>query len=248
MTTGMKILGETLAAFMLALGGNRWAWLSSPTDPAAIQVTSVLERGPQHLKQVALTFDSEVGTEGLQPLLALLHDQGVRATFFLDGRWASANPACARGIAAEGHEIGNQSWGHKNLTTLDDWEIKREILLADDRFVSWFGSQYQSLFRAPFGAIDGRVTRIASQLGFHTIGWSIDPCGEAHSCGSAEEITNRVNELGDTELDGAILRFQLGRSESSAALPVIIQRLRERGFRFVPVSTWIPTPIAIVSS
>ncbi|QIF02361.1 polysaccharide deacetylase family protein [Roseimicrobium sp. ORNL1] len=199
-----------------------------------------LERGPRHLRQVALTFDAGAEADGLNDLLRVLEREGITATFFLTGRWACENLTLARAIVAKGHFIGNHTWAHKDLTKLEDADIRLELLRTDDRFVGWFGAQYHHLARAPFGETNERVLRIMEKEGFYGVRWSIDTLDSIEPRKSAAFIEGRILGLSDANLQGAIVLMHVGYPETVQALPTVIDRLRERGFEFVPVSVWVP--------
>lgn len=177
-------------------------------------------------------------------LLAALERDDVTATFFLGGLWACEHPALASMIAKKGHAIANHGWSNKNHTQLRDWEIRQEIVRADDRFVSWFGDRYHPLFRAPFDAMDQRVLAIADALGFRTVHWSIDPLDGEQPPKPACLLAGSVVERSDEDLKGAIVYFHVGVPEIADAIPIIVRDLRERGFDFVPVSAWTSEHLA----
>lgn len=109
-----------------------------------------MEHGPMGRNQIALTFDAEGSDEGMADLLSAMQQGRVSATFFLTGKWADAHPAWATAIADSCHIIGNHSWGHKDLVTMEEWEVKQEIVRVEDRFISLYGSQYRRLYRLPY--------------------------------------------------------------------------------------------------
>ena len=206
----------------------------------ATQVRPELLRGPRHLRQIALTFDAGGDADGLTDLLRVLERERVTATFFLTGRWVCENLALARMIGTQGHVIGNHTWDHKDLTELEDWEVREELLRTDDRFVSWFGSQYQPIFRAPYGEVNNCVLGVVQILGFHSIRWSIDTLDAMEPPKSASFIEGRILGKDDEELQGAIVLMHVGYPETVEALPVVIHNLRERGFELVTIPAWIP--------
>jgi peptidoglycan/xylan/chitin deacetylase (PgdA/CDA1 family) len=222
------------------------AW---PRDRSSklLQPPAELERGPTKERQIALTFDVTHSNEDLPRLLRVLANEGVTATFFLTGKWASEHPSCATRIVDGGHVIGNHTWGHKDLTQLTDSEIAQEILRADDRFISAFGCRYFPLFRAPYGEVNDRILRVVYDLGFRAVRWSIDTLDAAEGPKTASFIEDRVLRQSDEELSGAIVLMHVGYTETCDALPVIIHNLRERGFEFVPVSSWIPRPEPVLT-
>jgi peptidoglycan/xylan/chitin deacetylase (PgdA/CDA1 family) len=212
-----------------------------------LQPPCELERDPARERQIALTFDAEGSNEDLPRLLRVLRNEGVTATFFLTGKWAGEFPACATQIVDGGHIIGNHTWGHKDLTSLTDSEIAQEILRADDRFVSAFGCRYFPLFRAPYGQVNNRVLGVVDYLGFRAVRWSIDTLDALEGRKTASFIEDRVARRTDEELFGAIVLMHVGYPETVDALPLIIHNLRERGFEFVPVSSWFPNPQPVLT-
>lgn len=244
-----QVLAPLLTAALLAAGAA-WLIVEAPSAPPApspltTQPPSLLmDRGPTHRRQIALTFDADGGVEGIADLLVTLHESGVSATFFLTGKWADEHPEWATLIAGYGHTIGNHSWGHKDLQTMQDWEIKGEVLRADDRFSIWFGNRYQPLFRLPFSENQDRVAAVTAGLGFRMIGWTIDSLDGSPPGKSTAFITERILSHSDEELCGAIVRFNVGHAETTAAIPGLVKALGTRGFEFVPLDHWLPPIIS----
>src|SRR5438045_7647297 len=87
--------------------------------------------------RVALTFDTEHWSHPSSPdvqgrILDVLAQTGVRATFFVQGRWATAYPHVARRIAADGHLVGNHSHHHAPMSLLTDAGIERDLRRAEE--------------------------------------------------------------------------------------------------------------------
>lgn len=189
--------------------------------------------------QIALTFDAGGSDEGMADLLSAMQQGRVSATFFLTGKWADAHPAWATAIADSCHIIGNHSWGHKDLVTMEEWEVKQEIVRVEDRFTSLYGSQYRRLYRLPYPVDSEPLRGLVRRLGYHIVGWSIDSLDDSPPPKSAAFIASRILQHSNEDLDGAILHFTVGKRETIEALPVIINALRERGFEFVTIADWL---------
>jgi len=235
--------GVVAAILSTALGGTPLPnkdFDAREQNPVAPPLPTEMQRGPGHLRQVALTFDAGADAEGLPELLGVLEQERVRATFFLTGRWACENLHLARWIAAQGHVLGNHTWAHKDLTKLEEWEVREELVRTDDRFVGWFGVRYMPLFRAPYGETNPEILTVAQKLGFHAIRWSIDTLDAMEPPKTAAFIEERILGKRDAELKGAIVLMHVGHPETVEALPRVIHGLRERGFEFVTVNEWIP--------
>ena len=84
-----------------------------------------MNSGSEHpLGKIALTFDTEHSggpryvADGAVQILDILAQFKVEGTFFLEGRWAEANPEVARRMPAAGHLVGNHSYWHADLRLL----------------------------------------------------------------------------------------------------------------------------------
>lgn len=100
--------------------------------------------------RVAITFDDGPTADYTEPVLALLAAHDVRATFFVTGREVEENPDEARAIVDAGHELGNHSWSHPDMTLLGPARIAREIERTDEA-IRAAGHQGEIFFRPPFG-------------------------------------------------------------------------------------------------
>jgi len=129
--------------------------------------------------RVALTFDAEhpsrpTARPGVQDaVLALLRERAVRATFFIQGRWATAYPALARAIVADGHLIGSHSHFHARLPLLTDEGLRVDVAHAEGAIIAACGTTPRPWFRAPYGDVDGRVLGVLGELGYRHVGWDV---------------------------------------------------------------------------
>src|SRR5690242_14619137 len=81
---------------------------------------------------IAMTFDDGPSAENTPRLLDILKQRGIKATFFLIGQNAAEYPDLVKRILAEGHEIGNHSWTHPQLSKLGDERVTQEIVRTQD--------------------------------------------------------------------------------------------------------------------
>jgi peptidoglycan-N-acetylglucosamine deacetylase len=134
-------------------------------------------------RTVHLTFDAEHPDQrhhrgdGAEVLLDVLAAHGATATFFLQGRWASANPATAGRVAREGHTIGSHSNTHLYMTRLSDSGLVAEVSESEDRIREATGVDPRPYFRCPYGEghDDERVVAALSALHYRVVGWDVDP-------------------------------------------------------------------------
>ena len=201
-------------------------------------------------REVALVFAPITGDEAVPEILDVLRRFGATGTFFLTGRWVDKHPALAEMIAREGHEVGNGSWSRKDLRRMADWEVEREVLLADDRYAARFGPSYVPLFRAPSGVLDGRVRDIVEDLGLTPVRCAIR-CEWRGEGTSPPNVAERLLHYSDAALDGATILVPANISPRDIGLSAALQALRRRGFDFVALSAWLeprPKPLRPVLS
>ena len=184
---------------------------------------------------VALTFDDgpSVYTEGL---LDILQEHEVQVTFFILGQSARIQSETVSRMFAEGHQIGNHTWHHPNLTQLSDELIQQQIQQTDDIVIQIIGQPTQHL-RPPYGAYNDRVMAVS---GLPIIFWSVDPLDWKDR--DAEIVAARIIE----SPAGAIILAHDIHKTTVAAVPAIIEALHKRGIHFVTV-TKLFEPQALVS-
>ena len=204
--------------------------------PWELQVTGVLPG------TVVLTFDDGPHPQYTGEILDILKREGVKATFFVTGAQSSKYPSIVQRIANEGHEIGNHTFSHPDLTKLSDSLIRLEIT-ATQRLIQVLTGKPPVLMRPPYTADDmgytipeAHVVEIADSLGYKAVGANLNP--EDWQGISAEAIVERVLRKVDAGNGSVIELHDAGgdRSQTVKALPVLIQALRSRGLRFVLAS------------
>lgn len=188
---------------------------------------------------VALTFDDGPDPDWTPAILDILKAHQVKATFFVVGSEAERYPELIRRIIAEGHEIGNHTFTHPNLAEAPAPLIKLE-LNATQRLIESLTGRSTALFRPPYNA-DSRPTDltellpigIAQSLDYMTILENVDPRDWQKPEKGA--LLDRVK----AELPrGNIILLHDGggdRSATVAALPAILDHLKERGDRVAPI-------------
>lgn len=124
-------------------------------------------------KKVALTFDAAWGNEDTREILDILKRHNVKVTFFMTGGWVEAYPDDVKAILAAGHDLGNHSENHKNMSLLSDEECRAELMKVHDKVKELTGYEMY-LFRPPYGDYDNHVIKNASQCGYLTVQWDVD--------------------------------------------------------------------------
>ena len=109
-------------------------------------------------KQVALSFDAAWGNEDTQRILDILASHNLHVTFFMTGGWVESYPEDVKKIQAAGHDLGNHSENHKNMSQLSAKECEEELMKVHDRVKELTGVSMQ-LFRPPYGDYDNKLIK-----------------------------------------------------------------------------------------
>jgi len=190
-------------------------------------------------KVVALTFDDGPNPDATPRILDTLREKGVRATFFVLGSHAERWPELVRRISHEGHQIGNHGYFHRKLQFKSPFYVSRDIRLGI-RAIRRAGAPTPRYFRAPHGFRSPWTTPIASSYGERTVGWSLGVWDSDRP--GVDEIVRRTLEGVEP---GSIVLLHDGdgynpdgdRMQTAAALPLIIDRLKEQGYEFATLPT-----------
>lgn len=190
---------------------------------------------------VALTFDDGPDPAWTPQVLKILRAKHVPATFFVIGTNAQSHPDLLRREMREGHVVGNHTYSHLDLSTLSRWRAKAEILGAA-AVVEGITGRKPLLFRSPYGS--GELSDAGSSdkddlseaLGFHAVNWTADTLDWQRPGGAT--IVDNV-ERQKSERTVVLLHDGGGdRSQTLAALPVLIDRLRAEGYQFTTVDAF----------
>jgi len=187
--------------------------------------------------QIALTFDGAWGNEDTATLLEILERQEVTATFFFTGGWITNFPDDVKTILSKGHEVGNHSENHKQMSKLSKEQCKEEIQIVHDKVKDLTGLE-MTVFRPPFGDYNDTVIAAANELGYHVIQWDVDSLDwKDYGCDSIIHTVTNHKHLGN----GSIILMHNGAKYTKDALEEMIVCLKEQGFEFVKVSELIYT-------
>ena len=195
-----------------------------------------VDRGPRGKHEIALTFDAGAEAECFDDLIAALANAHASSTFFITGRFVHDHADCAAEITKHGHEVGNHTWSHLNLTQQSDDVVRDEIMRAEGAIVQASGQTPRPRFRAPYGLRDERVLKIANNLGYRSIQWTLDSLDGVEPTKSSQFLIDRITSKSDAELDGAIILMHVGVRSTADALPAVIANLQGRGFQLVTIS------------
>ena len=203
---------------------------------ALVKCASVLP-GKKDEKYVALTFD-EGPSNQTEEIIRILQEKGVKATFFVSGDKGSSNSAAVRAIAEAGNEIGTNAYSDVDLRELGASDLRDQITKGFEAVSDAAGTS-TALLRPPFGEFSEENWAAAMDLVSVVVTWNVDS-GDWLLQGAdsvIETVTGSVS-------NGDIVLFtdnDATASQTVEALPQLIDRLLESGYKLVTISELIAT-------
>ena len=200
-----------------------FVWSISRAEPA---VTAGGAAEIPEEKYVALTFDDGPRADTTARLLDGLKEKGAAATFFLIGAQIEENRALVERMQAEGHQVGNHTWTHTGLQTLNQAQAREEITRTDALLREILGPGTYWI-RPPYGLLrEEQLAWFSAPL----VKWSMDP--EDWKLQNAQADAEAV--LSQVKPGDIILMHDRLAASVDAALEIIDQ-LQAQGYTFVTV-------------
>ena len=229
---------------------SRWPWvaaaLATHAVPALASVGPLRTRflpglagvgAPGH---VALTFDDGPHPVSTPRFLDVLDRLGVRATFFLTGRWVVRAPGLVREVAAAGHEVAVHGYDHRCLLARGPAATQRDLARALDVTSDALGAPVR-WFRPPYGVLTGPALVAARRLRLTPVLWTA--WGRDWVAGATAESVHRT-VLADLSGGGTVLLHDSDVTSTPGswratlgALPRIVESCQERGLRVGPLAS-----------
>lgn len=181
----------------------------------------------QSAPMVALTFDDGPSENATERILKVLEENYSRATFFMVGTNAEKYPELVADIASAGCELGNHTYGHKDLTKLDSAGREEQVDLVNRAVNKATGSD-TTVIRPPYGSYDDAVL---GDLQIPVVLWDLDT--EDWSSRNAQKIVDNV--LNQVQ-DGDIVLMHDIYDSTADAVELLVPILKEKGFQIVTVS------------
>ena len=205
----------------------------SPTVASrrAAAASPEISRVQSSRRVLALTFDAGADGGATGQTLAVLRDRSIRATFFVTGRVAELFPALVRQMAADGHEIANHTYDHKDLIDLSNDQIAAELEKTDAILRGFSGATTKPLMRAPFGSRDERVRAAIDAAGYRSIYWAVDG-GDWKSGATPGAVIATLRKAAA----GDVVVMHCSSAPTAAALSSILADFGRRGLSVVTVS------------
>ncbi|MGA2886699.1 MAG: glycosyltransferase [Terracidiphilus sp.] len=213
--------------------------------------TYTIEQYGYHANEVALSFDDGPDPKWTPKILDILRNKGVKGTFMMIGAEAQENVGVMKRVVREGHEIGNHTYTHPDISEISTRQLDLELKFTERLFASKLGIQ-PLYFRPPYDIDEEPDTddqaapiELIQQAGYTIIGNKLDTDDwNENPRKTPKEISDSILAQLQTmkvkpQFRGSIILLHDGggdRSATVAALPVLIDALRAHGYSIVPVS------------
>ena len=130
--------------------------------------------GDTNKKEIYITFDAGFENGNTERILDALKKHGVKATFFLVGNYFETQPKLVKRMAEEGHTIGNHTYSHPDMSKISDIQsFQTELQKNEALYRDILGSEMPKLYRPPQGKFCEENLKMAQQLGYSTVFWSL---------------------------------------------------------------------------
>lgn len=216
---------------------RRLSLAGSPTPSGSTSSRPTVPTGPvtppegptvdcHAVKCIALTFDDGPGPYTAR-LLSDLKQYDAHATFFVIGQHVAASPGLVRAELAAGHEVGNHTWSHPQLTRLAPAQVTQQLTLTDNALRDATG-QLPTLVRPPYGSVN---TTVKQEIARPVILWNRDTLDWKFR--NSEHVVNAV--VGSAHPGDIVLMHDI-HPTTVDAIPTILKSLTDQGYHFVTVS------------
>lgn len=222
----------------------------SPTATPRPASGEVVENGPREVRTIALTFDMGGRVDPAVEIIQWLIANGVSATVFMTGEMAAnQNTDAGRQVlrlieANPGRfELGSHGYAHTDYRELTPAEMAAELRRAETAMAPYASQDLRPLFRPPFGGQDAEVVAAVAAAGYtRVVLWDIDTIDWRPESEGGPTSADIVAKVASRAQGGSIVLMHLGGYNTLEALPAMVARLREAGFRFVTVSEMLGLP------
>ena len=204
----------------------------SSAPAAAPPLTGEVGHALSGRAQVALTFHGAGDEQLARRVLGLLHDRGAAVTVLAVGTWLQQYPDAARLVTDLGHELGNHTWSHPDLSRLDERGISAEIERCRDRIVAATGGPGAFFRPSQAQHATPQVLRLAAAAGYPAV-LAYDVDSKDFTDPGAAAVRRNVRPV----TAGGVVSLHLGHPGTLQALPAVLDDLAARGLRPVTAST-----------
>ncbi|WP_395096754.1 polysaccharide deacetylase family protein [Bacillus amyloliquefaciens] len=186
-------------------------------------------KGNPDKPMVAFLINVAWGNEYVEQMLPILKQHQVKATFFLEGKWLKNNQELGKKIAADGHEIGNHSYNHPDMSKLTLGSISEQLDKTNAQISETLGMK-PKWFAPPSGSFRKAVVDLAAEKGMGTIMWTVDTIDWQKP--SPAVLQTRVL----SKIHNGAMILMHPTDPTAKSLDTLIAKIKEKGYALGSVS------------
>ncbi len=197
----------------------------------ALREYNAVYLGDTTQKVIYLTFDAGYENGCTAQILDVLKKHNVSAAFFLVGNYIEQNPELVKRMVAEGHTVGNHTYHHYDMSKIGDMDsFRRELEELEQLYTATTGQTMQKFYRPPQGIYSEENLKMAQQLGYRTVFWSLAYVDWLNDKQPTSE--QAFSKLIPRIHNGAIVLLHSTSKTNAAILDDLLTRWEELGYRF----------------
>lgn len=191
--------------------------------------------GDDSEKIIYLTFDCGYENGNTAAILDALKAHDAQGTFFVVGHYLESAPELVKRMVEEGHAVGNHTYHHYDIDTLDEAAFQEELKSVEDKFFEVTGAELSPFYRPPEGKCGITNMKRAQDMGYNTIFWSLayvdwDTENQPSHEAAFEKLTGRIHP-------GAIVLLHNTSSTNGEILDELLTKWEDMGYSFAPLSS-----------
>jgi peptidoglycan-N-acetylmuramic acid deacetylase len=230
--------GKTAGDTLISLAGGSWGLSFQEDGKPPVADVSAEEIAPYNAwyikdtqeKVLFLTFDAGYENGNTEGILDALKKHNAPAAFFIVGHYLESSPQLVQRMIEEGHIVGNHSYHHPDMSQMSQEEFQQELGALEDLYQETFGQEMAKYYRPPQGKYSENNLRIAKELGYKTIFWSLayvdwDVDNQPSQEDAMDKLTRRVHP-------GAIVLLHSTSKTNAEILDNLLTKWEDMGYTF----------------
>lgn len=181
-------------------------------------------------KVLYLTFDLGYENGNTEKILNTLKTENIKAAFFILDNIVLKNSELVTRMAEEGHLICNHTKNHKNICSMSDEEIEKNLTDLEKLYEEKTGYTMDKFFRFPEGRYSENALRCVNNLGYKTIFWSFAYDDWDNNRQMNED--KAMNKILSNTHNGAVMLFHPTSETNASIFPQLILEWRKMGYTF----------------
>ena len=204
---------------------------SGPASSSALSQYDAVYVGNDSEPILYLTFDAGYENGHTEKILDTLKKHNVKAAFFLVGNYLQKNADLVRRMVEEGHIVGNHTTNHPDMSTIaDQAAFRAELEGVEKLFVEITGKELPKFYRPPQGIYSEENLKMAQELGYKTVFWSLAYKDWDNSKQPTAEYA--LGKLIPRTHNGAVILLHSTSATNAQVLDELLTQWKAKGYQF----------------